>query len=357
MSAPDSYFRLLCEQMGVALAACDRELNITTWNRAAVRLFGAAPELMIGTPLIAVLPAAHRESARDMLHQTLSSGEPFQLDFTDHDSVGEKRELACVLAPLVLESGQRVGASACFRDITARIRLQTEVDGSRKMSALGHMAGAVAHHFNNILGGIVTSVDFALLRDDPVTDRRVLVQTGKSLNRATGIIRGLLAFAEGDRRGEDLADVTEIVSEVADDLEDIIHEKKIALTVDLPRLPVIPIGRSQLLTVLQNITQNAVEAMPSGGRLSLEVRQEGQQLVIAVRDSGCGLDEIAMSHLFEPFFTSKKNLTTTDGQGAGLGLAIAHGIVQSMGGSIRVASRPAAGSCFTVTLPIPPSTT
>lgn len=353
MTVGDSYYRLLCEQMGVAVTACDRDLHITAWNRAAMRMFGAAPELMIGTSLVAVLPAAHRDSARHMLSETITSGETFQLDFTDHDSVGEKRELACTFAPIVLESGERIGASACFRDITARIRLQTEVDGSRKMSALGNMAGAVAHHFNNILGGVVTSVDFAIMRDDPVTDRRVLTQTGKSLMRATAIIRGLLAFAEGDRRGEDLADFTEVISEVADDLESLFREKHITLSVDLPRLPVIPIARTQLITVLQNITQNAVEAMPEGGTLSFVVRQDGDKLVISVRDSGCGLDENAMSHLFEPFFTSKKNLTTVDGQGAGLGLAITHGIVQSMGGTIRVASRLGAGSCFTITLPIP----
>ncbi len=171
--------------------------------------------------------------------------------------------------------------------------------------------------------------------------------------RASAIIRGLLAFAEGDRRGEDLADFTEVISEVADDLESLFREKNITLSVDLPRLPVIPIARTQLITVLQNITQNAVEAMPEGGTLSLVVRQDGDNLVISIRDSGCGLDENAMSHLFEPFFTNKKNLTTVDGQGAGLGLAITHGIVQSMGGTIRVASRLGTGSCFTITLPIP----
>lgn len=352
MTVGDSYYRLLCEQMGVAVTACDRDLRISAWNRAAMRMFGAAPELMIGTPLATVLPAAHRETARHMLTKTISSGETFQLDFTDHDSNGEKRELACTIAPLVLESGERIGASACFRDITARIRLQTEVDGSRKMSALGNMAGAVAHHFNNILGGVVTSVDFAIMRDDPVTDRRVLQQTGKSVMRASAIIRGLLAFAEGDRRGEDLADVTEIISEVADDLDALIREKKITLTVDMPRLPIIPIGRPQLLTVLQNITQNAIEAMPEGGALSITVRHDGKNLNISIMDSGCGLDENAMSHLFEPFFTSKKSLASIDGQGAGLGLAIAHGIVQSMHGAIRVASRPGAGSCFTITLPV-----
>lgn len=355
MTVGDSYYRLLCEQMGVAVTACNPDLLIQTWNRAATRMFGAAPERMIGAPLVAVLPAAHRESAQRMLAESIASGNSFQLDFDDHDPGGEKRELSCTIAPIVQESGERLGASACFRDITARIRLQSEVDATRKMAALGAMAGAVAHHFNNILGGVVTSVDFAIMRDDPATDRRVLTQTGKSMQRASAVLRGLLAFAEGDRRGEDLADVTEVISEVADDLEELVHDKKIVFTVEMPRLPVIPIGRSQLRAVLHHITLNAIEAMPEGGSLSITVKCEGAQLHIAVRDSGHGLDENALSHLFEPFFTSKKNLTTVDGQGAGLGLAIAHGIVQSMGGSIRVSSRPGEGACFTVTLPIPPT--
>lgn len=222
MIVGDSYYRLLCEQMGVAVTACDENLHITVWNRAAMRMFGAAADLMIGTPLVAVLPAPHREAAQRMLSEAIATGATSQLDFDDHDPAGERRELALTIAPIVLESGLRIGASACFRDITARIRLQSEVDGSRKMAALGNMAGAVAHHFNNILGGVVTSVDFAIMRDDPVTDRRVLEQTGKSVLRASAIIRGLLAFAEGDRRGQDLGDVTEIVNKVADDLEDLI---------------------------------------------------------------------------------------------------------------------------------------
>ncbi|GAF71135.1 unnamed protein product, partial [marine sediment metagenome] len=274
-------------------------------------------------------------------------------EFQHRDAHGEPREVAGTMAPVVSESGERIGASVCVRDITRRIMLQTELYESRKMVALGEMAGAIAHHFNNILGGVVMSIDYANASGDAAIKSRVLKQVGAALQRATTLVNGLGAFAEGDKRADDLSDLTETVNELADDLEEDLKGRGIEFTLDMPELPVVPVPRVQVRTILHNITQNAIEAMPDGGSLRIDVSFYDHSVVILIVDTGCGLDEAAKSRIFEPFWSTKSVLSARAGEATGLGLAIAHGLVHVLGGTISVTSEPGKGSCFRVTLPRP----
>jgi len=346
-----TYFRELCEQVGVALVATDRNLNIRVWNGAAARMFGAGAERMIGTSILSIVPAERRRGAERMLRRAVKAGETSEFEFEHRDSQGEHRELAAVITAVATESGQKIGASMCVRDITRRIALQAELDESRKIASLGELAGAIAHHFNNVLGGIVTSIDYAIDAGDPALTQRVLEQTNRALVRATALVNGLLAFAEGGPRSGDLCDLTELVYELADEIERGIVGRGIDLTLNLPTLPVTPVPRTELLTVLRNITQNAIEAMPKGGKLTVEVETDARGVNIAVQDTGCGLDEVTRSRMFEPFWTTKGVLSAGTGRGIGLGLAIAHGLVQRLGGSINVRSEVNKGSSFQVFIP------
>lgn len=349
-----AYYRVLCETLGVAVIATDRELTIRTWNASAARMFGAGAETMIGTPLAKVVPQDRRNIADRMCRRALETGETIQFEFQHRDEQGEKRELAATVAPVVSDAGERFGVSVCVRDITRRIGLQAELMEGRKMIALGEMAGAIAHHFNNILGGMVTSIDFSVSSGDVEIQSRVLQQVGMALTRATTLVNGLLAFAEGDQRAEDLADFTEIINELADEFEPQAAAFHVRFTLTMPKLPVIPFPRVQLLTIFRNILRNGLEAMPRGGELRLDVSRQEQSMVILVEDTGCGLDESAKSRIFEPFWTTKNSVSSPGGRATGLGLAIAHGLVQMLGGTISVTSQPARGACFRVTLPISP---
>ena len=349
----DSYYRQLCEHLGVAVIATDLDLNIRTWNAAAGRTFGAAADRMIGTPVSHIIPQDRREMAERALRRALETGETIQFEFQHRDTMGEERELAGTMAPVVSDAGERIGASVCVRDITRRIVLQSELDESRKMVALGEMAGAIAHHFNNTLGGIVTSIDYANASGDSAIRDRILAQTSEALQRAMTLVEGLSAFAEGDRRANDLSDLTEIVNQLADDIEPDLRERGIELTLNLPQLPVIPTARVQVQTVLRNITQNAIEAMPDGGALRIDVSLYGQSVVVLIEDTGCGLDQEVKSRIFEPFWSTKGVLASGSQKATGLGLAIAHGLVHVLGGTISVTSQPGKGSCFRVTLPRP----
>ena len=178
---------------------------------------------------------------------------------------------------------------------------------------------------------------------------------GRSLQRASTLIDGLLAFAEGDRRAQDLSDFTEIVNNLADELEPSLEEHGIVFALEMPQLPVLTVARAQVRTVLKNIVQNAIEAMPTGGDLRIAVRLNPRAIVTTISDTGCGLDEATRLRIFEPFWSTKGKLSSETGEGTGLGLAIAHGLAQMIGGSISVSSEPQKGSCFTVSIPRPES--
>ncbi len=347
------YYRQLCEHIGVALITTDLDLNIRIWNVAAARAFDADARAMIGKPITSIIPAERRGMAERTLRRAIETGETIRFEFHNRSSQGERRELAGTIAPVVSASGERTGASICIHDITHRITLQNELSESRKMVALGEMAGAIAHHFNNILGGMVMSIDYAHASGDTAVKARVLEQIGTGLQRATVLVNGLLAFAVGDQRADDLADLTEVVNALADDLEEQLEGRNIALTVALPQLPVIPVARVQVMTILRNIVDNGIEAMPDGGALRIDVSLSDHSIVILVEDTGCGLDESAKSRMFEPFWTTKGVLTSGTEKATGLGLAIAHGLVQMLSGTISVTSQVGKGACFRVTLPRP----
>jgi PAS domain S-box-containing protein len=351
-----SYYRDVCDQIGIALVTTDAELRIRSWNAAAARMFGAAVGQMLGTSILSIIPTERRAAADRMLRRALDLGENSEFEFDHRDTSGQHRELAAAVAPIIVESGERIGASLCVRDITRRINLQTELDETRKMAALGEMAGAIAHHFNNVLGGIVTSIDYAMENQDVALTRRMLQQVSNALIRTSSLVNGLLAFAEGGPRADDLADLTEVLNELADETELNIASRGIEFSMSLPKLPVTPVPRTQLLTVLRNIIQNAIEAMPQGGSLRITADiSDDENIALSISDTGCGIDEVTKSRMFEPFWTTKGVLSASTGRAAGLGLAIAHGIVQRMGGGISVESEPSKGATLTVTIPLHPS--
>lgn len=350
----ESYYRQLCEHVGVALIATDTDLNIRSWNAEAARMFGAAAERMIHTPIVSILPAERREEAEQLLTQAMHSRDTYEFEFQYGDAKGQQREASGTIGPLVTDSGACLGALLCARDITRRIALVEALEESKKMASLGELAGAISHHFNNILGGVITSNDFAASSHDPELMSRTLTQTNRALQRATRLLNGLRAFAEGDQRSEDLADFTEILMEAAEEAERAGTARNVKVEYRSPRLPVHPVARFPLLTIMRNIMQNALEAMPNGGLLTIDVALHEDRIETRILDNGRGLDASALSRVFEPFWTTKNTADSPRGEASGLGLAIAHGLVQMLGGSITVSSKLGKGSCFCVTLPCRP---
>jgi signal transduction histidine kinase len=276
------------------------------------------------------------------------------MEFQHRNPAGDPTWLAVTISPIIDPAGRRTGISVYVRDVTRRMDLERDMAQSQKMSALGALAGQVAHHFNNVLGGIITSLDFALQTgDDPDTLRRAMRTAVSSLTRASSLTQGLLVFAEGTPSDSTLGDLTETVRRFAAQLQPKLAAQDIRFELDLePVHAWLPVKRIQI--ILENLTANSREAMPDGGALRIELRAvlDEPKAVLRVADTGCGICPEDLPRVFEPFFTTKCPEVCTSSPHAGLGLAVVHGIVKEMGGSVTLCSTQKDGTVCSVSLPL-----
>ncbi|NTU81128.1 MAG: response regulator [Chloroflexales bacterium] len=251
---------------------------------------------------------------------------------------------------------------AARRELEDRRRAEEELRQAQKMEALGRLAGGMAHDFNNLLTVILGEVEI-ILEDLPVGhDLRLSAeQIRQSSTRASALTRQLLVFSRRQVLEPDLISLNEVIAGMEQMLRRLIGED-IALTIALaPALPQVRADQGQIVQVVMNLAINARDAMPNGGHLLIETAPlspdeaaarheegvgEGAQAMIAVRDTGMGMDEQTRAHIFEPFFTTKPR-----GKGTGLGLATVHGIVRQSGGHIWFHSEPGQGATFKIYLP------
>ena len=222
------------------------------------------------------------------------------------------------------------------------------------MASLGTLAGGVAHHFNNILGGVATFVDYALTSGDLAAMKRALQMTTEAAARAAKITQSLLSFSEHDIHRADLADLTEVVLTFAHLIERPLAEKGVELRLDLRPVPVIAVEANRMHQVLGNLLTNAEEAMPDGGTITVGLDRGKPGVLLTFADTGVGITAAHLPLVFEPFFTTKGLLAGGDRANPGLGLSVVHGIITEMGGQIDVAS---AGKGAVFTLVFPPAGT
>jgi PAS domain S-box-containing protein len=264
---------------------------------------------------------------------------------------------------LLLEGGRVTGVLGIGRDITDRKRLEDQYRQSQKMEAIGQLAGGVAHDFNNLLTVITGNAELLLDRPNLGTRQlqECLLDVKQAGLKAASLTRQLLAFSRKQLLAPEVLDLNNLIVNVQKMLRRLIGED-IDLSTDLaPDLWLVKADPGQIEQVLLNLAVNSRDAMPQGGRMTISTAntflgadftsvnslfQPGDFVMLAVEDSGCGMDETTRSHIFEPFFTTKEI-----GKGTGLGLATVYGIVSQSNGHITVSSQPGLGTTFRIYLP------
>lgn len=348
------YFRRLFDSAGLAICAADREGRIRAWNPHAEQLFrrrGVTPA--VATRVEDVLPPDDRQVFRDQLAAVLRSRHSTEfrtrMEFPD----GGHAEYAVWLAPVEDRQGNLEHVSVWFHDITARLQLRRSMRSRERLTTLGTLSGSIAHHYSNLLCSIATSVEYALNMNTLTATRKALNRAMDALQRASELTHQLLAFAQGDHRGADLADLTETVLYYFDQKEAALERLGIRLDLSWDELPTIPVHREHLLTMLDHLVCNAIEAMPAGGTLTVALRRRDEQAVsLTIADTGPGIPVEHLEHIFEPFFTTKGALATGATRQSGMGLAVAYGLVSEMHGSISARNLPTGGACFEIVLPL-----
>ncbi len=346
-----AYLEALFQGAGMAIVACDPEGAIVMSNIAASRLFGERANP--GRRLTELFADSEKGAVASNLARCLAEIEPTTFRFRFGGTESDPVEYAVWLIPVLDPDGAIRGVSLWFRDITERMRLQRIVDKREKLASLGSLSGAVAHHYNNLLCCIATSVEYAINMNTMTAMRRALQRTAEAVARATAITRQLMAFAQADRRGGDLADLKECVIAYLDLHEETLNQRRIRIVEDIQSIPVIPVRRDLIGIIIGNIIENAVEAMSNGGTLTITLaRRDEESVTLSIADTGGGIPPEHMEHLFEPFFTTKGELGDGAARNAGMGLAVVHGLVGELRGSIMPSNIPGRGARFDIVLPI-----
>ena len=255
-----------------------------------------------------------------------------------------------------------VGILGIGRDVTERVQLEQQLRQAQKMEAVGRLAGGVAHDFNNILTAITGFADL-LAEDLPASDarRQDALEIRKAAERAAGLTRQLLAFSRQQVLQPQVLDLNALLTELEKLLRRLLGEDIALVTRLEPALGRVKTDPGQLEQVVMNLAVNSRDAMPRGGKLTIETAnvrlddayarehypaRAGPHVMLAVSDTGTGMTAEVQAHLFEPFFTTKEK-----GKGTGLGLATVYGIVKQSGGFVWVYSELGLGTTFKIYLP------
>jgi PAS domain S-box-containing protein len=353
-------------------AIVSKDLNgiITSWNQAAERLFGYRAEEIIGKSVTLLIPPG-RDDEEPAILARIRRGEPIaHYETVRRRKDGSLLDISLTVSPIRDAQGKIVGASKIARDITRRKRaeealrqneeklrrqaqeLEQQLIMSGRLVSLGEVTASMAHEFNNPLGIIMGFVEDMLSSTDPADPNyRALQIVDEESKRCRQIVRDLMEYARPRSIEFCSTSIIDVIEKTLQLVENRLYKQKVAVEKKLdPELPRIQADSPQLEQVLVNLYLNAIDAMPEGGKLTVEASMAqtdgtAPMAVITVADTGFGIAEMDLAKIFQPFFTAKKR------RGIGLGLPICQRIIKNHGGRIEVESRPGTGSSFKIYLP------
>ncbi len=331
--------------MPIGLVALDQEERVATFNRTAAGVLGMAESEALGRPAAEVLPPA----LEVLFNSAPKNGHVLEQELECTTSDGRNVPLAASVSTLKGSDGDSEGSLLLFRDLTEVRTLRREVERGRRLATVGRLAAGVAHEIRNPLSSIKGFATYFKERyRDVDEDRRtaeIMIQEVDRLNRVIG---QLLEFARPMAVDKKPVRVDAIVRHALKMVESQAEAQGVSTQAITPGgKTTVPMDADRMGQVLLNLLLNGLEAMPGGGTLSVttEMDEPGGKALFTVRDTGGGIPQSDLTHVFDPYFTTKSS-------GTGLGLAIVHKIVESHGGEVHLESEEGKGTVVTVLLPL-----
>jgi PAS domain S-box-containing protein len=363
LRASELRFRLLIDGVkDYAVFLLDSSGRIASWNVGAERIYACTAQDIIGWPFALFYTAediAAGKPARD-LRQAEEEGRAEDEGWRVRMG-GERFWASTVVSALHDDAGRVRGYAEIVRDMTERHRLEQQLQQAQKMEAVGRLAGGVAHDFNNLLS-VINGYGDIVLNQLPAREplREMVGEIIAAGERAAALTRQLLAFSKKQIVVPRIVDLNDIIHTADRLLRRLIGEDVELSTIAGPNLWPVKADPGQMEQILVNLAVNARDAMPRGGKLTIETgnvevdelharahadARSGPHVLLRVRDTGTGMDTATQGRIFEPFFTTKGE------KGTGIGLATVYGIVRQSGGHIVVDSEVGKGTVFQIYLP------
>lgn len=357
-------YREILDEIDDGYYEVDLKGTILFFNTSLCEILGYAPDELLGMNYQALLDASNVGKVFSLFNHVFSTGDVIKA--TDWELVrkdGTRRIVETSIALIRDEDAKPSGFRGIARDVTEQKRLQEQFIQSQKIETIGQLAGGIAHDFNNMLTPIMGYTELLLTKvapDDPM--RLSLEHIYLSAQRSRDLVRQLLAFARKQTLEMKALDLNSVILGFEQILRRTLHEN-VLLHVNLaPTLPTILADAGQIEQIIINLSVNAQDAMPDGGTLCIETREVyldetyvkmhkdgtvGLHVMLAISDTGTGMDAATLQKAFEPFFTTK-----AQGKGTGLGLSTVYGIAKQHGGYITAYSEPGHGTTFRIYFPV-----
>jgi PAS domain S-box-containing protein len=358
----EELFRLISENAADMIAVVDTNGQRLYNSPSYQKLLGYSQEELGKTSAFEQIHADDRAAVLDAANEARRSGMGRTVEYRIRHKDGRWLTLESTASVVRNRDGQVERLVIVNRDITERKRLEEQLYRSQKLEAIGRLSGGVAHDFNNLLG-LIIGYSEALQERIPPDDsyREAVDEIQNAGKRAAALTQQLLAFSRKQVLEPRILNLNAIITDIEKMLRRLVGEN---IAIDLllaPDTGMVKADRSQIEQVILNLVVNARDAMPEGGKLTIETGNwmldrstvlrhpyviPGLYAMLKVTDTGCGMDAELQSHIFEPFFTTKEK-----GKGTGLGLATAYGVIKQSGGYIWVDSEVGKGTAFRIYLP------
>ncbi len=355
-------YRSLVDNIDIGVTLVDSRFKVIMTNAAQSRRFSKHVDEIVGKKCYDAFFDSTSTCAYCPAGRAMRDGQPAEVEVERLVGDGKTRNLRIKAFPTFGKDGVITGCIEVVEDITTRARMEEQLRQAAQLEAIGRLAGGVAHDFNNLLTAILGYAGVLLQRmPKNNSDREKVFQISGAAERAAELTRQLLAFSRKQVLSMRPLDLNPVIADFEKILRRLLGVDIELMTIFDPSLGQVMADANQIEQILLNLAVNARDAMPQGGKLTMETAnvaldekcalthpdvEPGQYVMFSVADTGIGMDAATRSNIFDPFFTTKEL-----GKGTGLGLSTVYGIVKQHKGHVSVSSEPGGGSVFKVYLP------